>query len=189
MRALSKALLLFCFACVLVIGFDRSSAVNAAGNEQVAQTIQEFFDSGLLTAGTQDNDERLMELYNFYQSRNFKPIWTRDSGPKFKAKALLAALKSASEHGLDPAEYDVEGIESRMNDTHPETLAELELIMSDTFSQFAHHLSVGRVKPSAVNSAIKLSPQGPAPLDLMTGAEAADSVADYIAGVEPQTPR
>jgi murein L,D-transpeptidase YcbB/YkuD len=161
----------------------------AANNEQVGNTIREFFDSGLLEVGQQKDDQRLFQIYTFYESRHFKPIWTRDGEAKFKAKALLKALKSASEHGLDPNDYDIEGIESRLDDDHPETLAELELIMSDAFSQFAHHLSVGRVRPSAVNSAIKLNPQGPAPLSLITGAEAADSIADYIETIKPQTPR
>ncbi|MGI9481979.1 MAG: L,D-transpeptidase family protein [Hyphomicrobiales bacterium] len=161
----------------------------AANNEAVGQTIQEFFDSGLLEVGNQKDDERLVQIFSFYESRNFKPMWTRNSGPKFKAKDMLAALKSADEHGLDPKDYDIEGIQSRMDAEHPETLAELELIISDSFSQYAHHLSAGRVKPSAVNSAIKLYPQAPAPLSLINGAEAADSVAAYIEKIKPQTPR
>ncbi len=182
----------FFYLSVLTIPFTSlltQDAAFAAGNEQVGNTIREFFDEGLLEIGSQKDDQRLSQIYTFYESRNFKPMWTRDSGIKFKAKDLLAALKSAGDHGLNPNDYDIEGIESRLGDDHPETLAELELIISDAFSQFAHHLSAGRVKPSTVNSAIKLNPQAPAPLKLINGAESADSVANYVKSIQPQTPR
>jgi hypothetical protein len=56
------------------------------GNEQVASVIEQFITSGHANLSSQVDNERLFQIFTFYHDRDFKPIWTRDSGPKTKAR-------------------------------------------------------------------------------------------------------
>src|SRR5262245_8892252 len=78
--------------------------VNAAENEKVAAELKTIIDNGEPAMGTEDNDERIVEVYLFYSSdRDYKPLWVRDSGPKSKAKEVVEVFKRAGDMGLNPA--------------------------------------------------------------------------------------
>jgi len=64
----------------------------AGNNQSVGETIKSFITSGNLNLGKSMSDQLLFQIFTFYEDRNFKPIWTRDSGVKGKGKALLRAL-------------------------------------------------------------------------------------------------
>jgi murein L,D-transpeptidase YcbB/YkuD len=161
----------------------------AAGNESTGDAIKEFITSGKLELAGQDDDERLFQIFTFYEGRSFKPIWTRDNGVKAKARVLLVALEKAGEHGLDPAYYAVEEIKARIDSQNPEELAELDLLLSMVFVEFAQDLSKGRVEPSRVDSSVHIRPTAPGPLYVIDGAEMADDLGPYIESLAPTSPR
>ena len=156
----------------------------AANNESIASAIEAFITSGQINLGKERTDERLFQIFTYYQDRDFKPIWTRDSGAKAKGRKLLEALKNAGEHGLDPANYSVEDIEERIDEKNPEVLAELDLLLSDVFADFSRDLSKGRIRPSAINRDLAIEPHGPGPLFLIDGAEQADDLLPYLKTVQ-----
>jgi L,D-transpeptidase YcbB len=158
------------------------------GNEQVASVIEQFILSGHADLSSQVDRERLFQIFTFYHDRDFKPIWTRDSGPKSKAKVLLNALKGARDHGLDPAKYAIPDLEMRVNSTNPEELAEFDLLMTDVFADFGRDLSQGQVIPSELDDT-HVQTHGPGPLNLIDGAEAADDLGPYLDSLAPQTPQ
>ena len=80
---------------------------HAGNNESTGQAIEEFITSGRAELGRTTDDDRLFAIFTFYEGRNFKPIWTRDNGPKTKGRKLLEALKAADEHGLNPDDYNL----------------------------------------------------------------------------------
>ena len=165
------------------------AAVKAADNEQVASAIEQFITSGHATIASETDDERMFQIFTFYEGRDYKPIWTRDAGAKGKARALLQALKSAGDHGLNPANYSIGDIEERIESTNPEELAELDLVLSDVFADFGRDLSRGRVLPSHVDSSIHIEPHGPGPLNIIDGAEVADDLEPYLTTLAPQSPQ
>ena len=176
-------------ALVLLTAALLPGRVMAANNEDVASAIEAFITSGQINLGSERDDERLFQIFTYYHDRNFKPIWTRDSGVKTKGRMLLRVLRASSEHGLDPRNYYIEDIAERIDATNPEVLAELDLLLSDVFSEFARDLSQGRVDPSAINRDLAIDPHGPGPLYLIDGAEQADDLLPYIDKIKPQTPR
>ena len=103
----------------LLLSVVTCATAAAAGNEAVAATIESFITSGSAVLAGETDDQRLADIYLYYSDRDFKPIWTRDSGAKSKAKALLGVLKAAAEHGLDPDDYSIDEIEERLNSTDP----------------------------------------------------------------------
>ena len=149
------------------------NTVRAANNEAVASAIEAFITSGQINLGSERTDERMFQIFTYYQDRNFKPIWTRDSGVKTKGRKLLEALQAAGEHGLDPDRYSVADIAERIDAKNPEVLAELDLLLSDVFADFAQHLSKGRINPSKINRDLAIQSRGPGPLFLIDGAEQA----------------
>ncbi|MDP9138283.1 MAG: hypothetical protein M3N38_08905, partial [Pseudomonadota bacterium] len=164
----------------LLLSIAASGNAAAAGNEAVAATIESFITSGSAVLAGETDDQRLADIYLYYSDRDFKPIWTRDSGAKSKAKALLKVLKAAAEHGLDPNDYSIDEIEERMNSTDPEQLAELDLLISDVFADYGRDLAKGRIDPASTSSEIHVQPKGPGPLSLIDGAEDADDIEPYL---------
>lgn len=181
-RALGMPVAILLLALVLVMPQAR-----AAGNEDVASVIEQFITSGHLNLSNQVDNDRLFQIFTFYQDRDFKPIWTRDSGPKTKARLLLEALKAAGDHGLDPARYAISDLETRIDSKNPEELAELDLLMSDVFADFGRDLSQGQVVPSGLDDT-HVQPNGPGPLNLIDGAEAAEDIGPYLEQLAPRSP-
>jgi L,D-transpeptidase YcbB len=186
-RALQMQLVLVLLLLVMAAPQARAAG-ELRGNEQVASVIEQFITSGHANLSSQVDKERLFQIFTFYHDRDFKPIWTRDSGPKTKAKVLLQALKSASDHGLDPAKYAIPDLEMRVSSTNPEELAEFDLLMTDVFADFGRDLSQGQVIPSDLDDT-HVKPHGPGPLNLIDGAEAADDLGPYLDSLAPQTPQ
>jgi murein L,D-transpeptidase YcbB/YkuD len=160
----------------------------AAENERVAAELKTIIDNGEPAIANEDNDERIVEIYLFYASdRDYKPLWVRDNGPKSKAKEVLDVFKASAEMGLNPANYHVKELETRMGVTDPRGLAELELIFTRAFIDFGRDISRGRITPQMAGSENAIISKELGALTLIDGAEAADSIAKYVAGLEPQT--
>ncbi len=180
-RLLAAAVMLFCIVL--------APPLHATNNESVGDAIKAFITSGQAQLGNQSDDEKLFQIFTFYQDRSFKPIWTRDNGAKTKAKVLLDYLKKAGEHGLDPANYSIPDIEERIDSENPEVLAELDLLLSTVFVDYAQDLSTGQVVPSKVNDEIHLRPHGLGALSVLDGAEQAEDLGPYIHSLAPKSPR
>jgi murein L,D-transpeptidase YcbB/YkuD len=182
-------LLYVAFALVVLTAALNPARTLAANNEDVASAIEAFITSGQINLGSERDDERMFQIFTYYHDRNFKPIWTRDGGVKTKGRMLLRVLRNAGEHGLDPQNYYIEDIAERIDATNPEVLAELDLLLSDVFSDFARDLSQGRIDPSTISRDLAIKPHGPGPLYLIDGAEQADDLLPYIEQIKPQTAR
>ncbi len=69
---------------------------DAAG--EIRKTLARIHESHL-------SDPVLGEVVKFYEQRDFKPFWMNEGRWSLRAENALAALKSASSHGLDPTNY------------------------------------------------------------------------------------
>ena len=178
----------FLFAATLsIIVF--STPLQAGKNESVGENIRQYVTSGHLNLGNEIEEQRLFQIFTFYEDRDFKPVWTRDSGVKGKGKALLKALQSARDHGLDPEFYDTAAIAERIDSTNPEVLGELDILMSLAFSSFATDLSKGRLEPTKVAKGIYVKPFSTGTLTLIDGAEQADNLGPYLDRLVAKSPR
>jgi murein L,D-transpeptidase YcbB/YkuD len=98
-----------------------------------------------------------MVLPRFYERRLFGPAWSDARGPLPPAPRLLAALKTATREGLDPAAYHLGRLEAllagdreRRFAPEPSSLSvrvDLDLLLTDAFLLHASHLLSGRVDP------------------------------------------
>src|SRR5262245_33236422 len=180
-----------CAVATMVLGlvFAGSEGAKALGNEKVAHEIEAIMKNGESNIGSERDDQRLVQVYTFYFDRSFKPVWTRDAGAKSKARELLAIMKRAEEEGLDPAWYRVREIDDLIDETDPRGLAELDMLVTRAFIDYARDLQKGRVSPSEVDSENAIAPIEIGAATLLDGAEQAESIAQYVQTLQPASDR
>ncbi len=88
----------------------------------------------------------------FYSRRNFQPAWTADD-----ADAMLDAIRHAADDGLNPTDYHLAAIELPQRD--PSTVAERDLLLTDSFFLLASHLLSGRIDPITIEPTWCLEPR------------------------------
>ena len=87
-----------------------------------------------------------------YADRDYRPAWT-EAG---RVEALLAALRTAELHGLEPADYRLPAIERAANGLRtgspmtPAERARLDIALTDSLAQLVRHLRHGKVDPLRV---------------------------------------
>ncbi len=137
-----------CSAFVFIFCLVAATTANATNNEAVAAKIKELLetrDAAIASTLEQDFDQ----VKVFYATRNFKPIWVRDDGPKSKGKALLQELKRSKLHGLSPSFYRTETLDKLVSQTAPTELAKLDLLFSAAFIDYSADLKNGHANPSS----------------------------------------
>jgi L,D-transpeptidase YcbB len=111
--------------------------------------------SKILVAGEQVYSTELVE--NFYKSRNYHPAWSED-GRLTQADQLISAAEGAYRDGLMPSYYHLPRIKSLVDQTgkyraaDPELLADLDVLLTDSFLTLGCHLSGGCVDPVTVKA-------------------------------------
>jgi L,D-transpeptidase YcbB len=180
-----------CAVATMLLGlvFGGSEGAQALGNEKVAHEIEAIIKNGESNIGSERDDQRLVQVYTFYFDRDFKPVWTRDGGAKSKARELLAIMKRAEEEGLDPAWYRVREIDDLIDETDPRGLAELDMLVTRAFIDYARDLQKGRVSPSEVDSENATAPLEIGAATLLDGAEQTESIAQYVQTLQPGSDR
>jgi L,D-transpeptidase YcbB len=101
-------------------------------------------------------------LSNFYEKRDYNPLWTQDNGLTPQAEQLIRAVEEAGLDGLNAEDYHLSQLKSLVVDFkqmqvtkqpfNPERQADLDLLLTDAFLLFSSHLLSGRVIPNAVDS-------------------------------------
>jgi murein L,D-transpeptidase YcbB/YkuD len=147
--------------------------------------IQQLLDRAEAAAATSIDPTRLRTLY---AKRSFAPLWTQENGePTRQAGALLAALRTAEDHGLSSSDYDASGVTALLNApgaAPTDRVAAFDIRLSQTAARFLTHLHQGRVDPKAASFELRSR----APLDygaLLTLMAASDDIAPVISSVEP----
>lgn len=167
-------------AAALLLVLGTAAAGRAADNEAVAAALEQLFEKEQSAAGSVVPDAYAEPFLRFYQSRAFKPIWTRDSGPKGKAKALLEELTISGANGLTPDFYNVDAIGALMQSSDPADLAKLDALLSGALIAFGNDLRNGHIGPDVPGSENAVEPVPLDPTELVTGAEAAADLRTYM---------
>ena len=102
-------------------------------------------------------------LPDFYRARNYRPAWIDDPLELTEAAAFLPALRQVAEDGLNPENYHLSAIEGLLSEikaatakkrgqAQPEALADLEMLLTDSFFLCGSHLVHGQVNPETIQS-------------------------------------
>ena len=93
-------------------------------------------------------------LAQFYKARNYQAIWTGIGGkPRQRRTALLAALSSASTHGLPVKRYDPAQLKAKLKAAKSGAdRGRMEVEMSRMFLQYVNDIHSGVLVPSRIDS-------------------------------------
>ncbi|HET9294264.1 MAG TPA: peptidoglycan-binding protein, partial [Gemmatimonadales bacterium] len=86
-------------------------------------------------------------LGRFYRPRDFTPAWDASAGGLERAAVLIRALATADTHGLDPARYHLDAIQARQSSGNGRLAAELDLLLTAAFLDYARDIRTGRLTP------------------------------------------
>ena len=171
------------------------SAIVALASDPVAAKIRgrisELRDSGKLKiAGASIAAADI--LPGFYENRNYEPAWSR---PYTIAK-LIATIRNSHTDGLDPGDYHYETLKSfrkRIENAQPatpESLADFDILLSDSFIRLAYHQYFGKVDPETLNPYLQLVRllDGKEPMRLLLEAIESDRLDRIIDNLKPVHP-
>ncbi|MEJ7646345.1 MAG: L,D-transpeptidase family protein [Chryseolinea sp.] len=133
---------------------------------------------------------------NEFYSRGAQTKWMYDNAPSSIYDHLLDLFRNASQFGLNPSDYDIENIEQRVAALYnskrtPDTIAELDIHISEMFFLYTTHLSEGRVRTVANGKNIwkrdlTVSPST-ADVMLLTAVENAEQLSGLVSAIQPAT--
>jgi murein L,D-transpeptidase YcbB/YkuD len=132
---------------------------------------------------------RARVLMSFYGEEGAGPIWVTSSGILPKASDMVAALKTAEDHALNPEEYQFSRLAGLLEATDEASLATLEVGLTTALLDITKHLYAGRVSPSSINKDLHLDPTPPDVDEVLNGAIMSPDIGNFVESWAPRTPR
>lgn len=86
-------------------------------------------------------------LYAFYETRNFKPIWTDTRRNRSRLKDYLAVLSNADRYGLNPDNYNYSWLRANARRGASATSRDIEFEASRSFAALARDIRDGQINP------------------------------------------
>jgi murein L,D-transpeptidase YcbB/YkuD len=177
--------------CLLIAtGSHAFSADLAVSPEMLRQRVERLeAEASLGLPDARLAGSRLIPL--LYARLEFQPAWTSPA----MVDELLAAVRGAASHGLDPRDYHLQAIESRLGGgswppADAATRADLELLLTDSLARLAFTLHFGKLDPTRLDPIWNLSRtwEGTEPVTLFEEVLRSKQIRDFLARAEPQMP-
>jgi murein L,D-transpeptidase YcbB/YkuD len=166
---------------IVVIAVSRPGLADVP-NEDLADR----FSRGVLSTLTEENAADLALLTQFYLDRDMSPVWVNDEAPTDRARDLLHILEGSVYDGLNPDDYDVETIGQLMASQNAGELAELDLRLSLSLTQFLSDLGSGRTEPSTIDPQLFVYPQDIDKAEAIRAAADADDIGVFVGRYRPR---
>lgn len=136
---------------------------------------------------------RAEDLEALYKTNQYHPLWLGHERSESNIADALALLNNASEHGLNPANYDVETLQQKfpsalkLGPEAYEATALYDTALSLSLLRFLHDLHYGRINPQGINFNLKLREKKLADLPvLIKDSLAQDTISQLPSLVEPK---
>ena len=157
-------------------------------NDPAAQALRSLLD-------TSNRDLAFLEkrdqagIAEFYQERNYLPVWTENGFLTPRAKAVMARIARADEDGLDPAAFTLPapGLGERVA-AAPSLVARLELTLSRAVLAYARQADGGRLDPRTLSRLMTPKAHYPDPIEVLTRVSSEPDGAAALASYNPQHP-
>jgi murein L,D-transpeptidase YcbB/YkuD len=92
-----------------------------------------------------------LEEQRFYKQNGYRLVWSDGKRPRAHVDGLIRALRSAGEHGLEPADYQVDALDAARRAFAREQAIEFDLRATHAYLRYAWDLSRGTVDPEDVD--------------------------------------
>ena len=90
-------------------------------------------------------------ILNFYQARQYKPLWSNANGRLNRAYDLFHAISNAEDEGLNPADYQLAEIREYWNSNSAIESAQLDLLMSAALLRYSTQVHTGRLDSNTLD--------------------------------------
>ncbi|HRN85062.1 MAG TPA: hypothetical protein PK857_09600, partial [Hyphomicrobium sp.] len=131
-------------------------------------------------------------LHEFYATRGYAPLWVNADGFNADAKAVIAALATANEWGLDPEDFPRPALaDAESPDLTPPDQAAAEVDLTQTVLKYACHARGGRImQPSEqLNSNLDRRAQLIEPADVLASVAEASDKGQALLDTHPKHPQ
>jgi murein L,D-transpeptidase YcbB/YkuD len=133
-----------------------------------------------------------------YQKQDYKPLWINEDGPVSETAQMVEAIRNSYKEGLNPENYYLKETEDTLTRVsagsgsgklpNAELLAELDILLSNSFLQYSSDLLYGQVAPQRIDLELVF---GERPLNLNTlliTAVKENKINETLAGLLPEYP-
>ena len=154
--------------------------------EQIGYNSSELF-----PIESKDMDTNVSDplIANVYRENGFEPLWVDVQGPNRNAVILLKVLKSASEQGLDPEDYQADQIESYWPRKDSASLAKIDILLTTALQAYVSDVREGRLDPCIRDPDLFTCARDRSidPVELTAKAFAAQDIASFLDAQAPDT--
>ncbi|SEJ35709.1 Murein L,D-transpeptidase YcbB/YkuD [Cyclobacterium xiamenense] len=186
----------FLVACLTVAHASVLALPNNAGTASEIRSILERDETQTNTIFGHSPIHAKSHLLTFYSERAFAPAWSAQQEPTCEALELWQLIGQAGFDGLLPEDYHLLPISeliARFFDTgllRERELALLDVLLSDAFIGYAHHLYQGKIHPEHVKGVwnIQTKRHEPRVLEKLNRALATKKVREELFSLRPKFP-
>ncbi|GLQ34440.1 murein L,D-transpeptidase [Amylibacter marinus] len=125
------------------------------------------------------------QIAAFYASVGYSQLWTGRKNTA-RARALLAALKSADDHGLPKARYQINAVSKALKSRRKADFGKNEIFVSQIFTRYAQDVNSGLLRPSSIDKEIALRPKKISATALLSGISKGNPKA-FLANLAPKS--
>ena len=179
---------------IIVLLLLTLTSVTQAADTSASSNVQKDIEQLLKTDGLKILGVEILTraiLLDVYTDRDFKPYWTQPD----KIRELMDLINTSVDHGLDPADYNIQQLNKtlrrKMAKPSAEVDAEADILLMESLLRYGYHRRLGKVKGSTLDPDINFKRetfrhQG-LPVTIEQGLNAA-SLSDFIEMVAPTGP-
>lgn len=122
-------------------------------------------------------------VLRFYERRGFQYAWTGNRTAERHTELVADILAQADDEGLDPTDYQF-ALNSLTSDSRS-SVAERDILLSDTVLRYATHVRAGRVDPNEVSTLIELPTARFDPVSALGNALEGDALESFFTELPP----
>ncbi|MBI1244240.1 MAG: L,D-transpeptidase family protein [Alphaproteobacteria bacterium] len=134
-------------------------------------------------------DARKSALLSLYESRDFAPVWIGADGPVPRAVRLVETLRNSAAQGLIASDYAIQDIDRLLQKGDIRSLAQVELLLSQSAIRYAADLQGARVASVAMPPDVRIVPRSldvDAVLRDLAKADDPHAIFDRLSPADPQ---
>jgi murein L,D-transpeptidase YcbB/YkuD len=184
---------------VVLITVLTSVACSKVDREQFAPAVQGVVATKPKWVDRGEFGNRLWAIeQQFYEAREYTPAWIDGDRPTPQLDQLLEVLRSAAQHGLEPADYGVDDLHAARAAAdekwfgarfEPERIPELDLRLTYAFLEHAADLLGWRHSPRSIDKSWLATPKKVDLADQLGAAIDGNDVRDTLASLAPVHPQ
>lgn len=183
----------------ITISQNRRSAAENILFSQIQENLRGRLNKGEIPPEICVGDDLIQAstlVREFYQGRQYQPVWSRRGSLLSPVQSLVASIRAAEEEGLTLGDYHSESILANLKEfarlsggalRHlTPVLSDLELLLTDAFFVLATHLAQGKVDPDTTETKWEAPCRSLDVLQLFQDSLASGRIAESLQSLSPQ---